>query len=1155
MKAFNENSFTKASSITVLSILLISALVGLAVLAPSVRAADEPTLTLTPNSGSGALGNSFFGTITSATLVTVTGTGFQSAQDDIVVGYITLGKAVSASNFNPLTLIRPSLVSATTAAGDAYANANGAFTAQFYVPELQGGTYNIVAEYTPSSGAQTLTTATPFTVIAQITVLDYWTGASASIFGSEVYVAATGFYQSGESISFAPSTLFTTTEFGSVGFGSFNVGAGGATCTTDSDTTGGCVTYIPAPSAYVTNHKGGSVAISATGGTSSLTATTIFTLNPSIAFLNAAGVTTLSMPSSGGVMSIEGFNFPSSSTIPTNALSFTVQSSTTAAIMVSVTTDSYGDFPPTPFTVTQSISTGMVTVNFNGTVYSWNNGNIQPPSSMAATIISDDDASYAGPLLSSNPAGPAYLLTSASTYNANTEYNYPVIFGVNFPASSTILSGTYTPTAGTATMLSLDGGSETQANGYNGNGIGAFNIQVTFFSASAYGAFYAWPNIFALDASFATNNIISVQMHGQATPGTTAVNIASAAYFNTPQGLPWSDHERPNTMAISSGMTGLYPFQWLTVDAPYQLSVTGFREEVAGIYTLGHPDTDFTATLTSSSGVATTWATIPASTTSCANPTNPSVGDYQDQEATAPNNPNPSAGYGTMCVFLSTAPGTDGAQYTPGHYIFNLGPAPEVAGGTYTLTITGTSTGNVASIGVIVAPVVLGPALSVPAQTPGHTVAFETSTTVNTPASTLGVHGLAANTLYSIMLDGPSGVPLGTFTSTANGQVPPGTEFTMPSGAAGVHYVDFELSGTTSSALFGNEIPNGVGAAQYLGYTQAGTGLSTASTPVAAGLTIILAGTAALSPNVGGPTVMTTISGSGLTPNYAYYVLVTAPLQDESDVSYASFTATASGTIPPGTTFAIPNLQTSFDEGQGTAVTLCVSHTAVTTDCESTATFILQSTMTLSNSSAAAGSTLSVSAGGLIFNQPYVVVFNYGVNTQGTAYTGTVVGALLGGSDGTASGQFTVPAATSAGAYTVELVQSPCVAFPACVALTSPPTLTVTAPPTTGLTTKTFSPVGSATESVVSGQPTVSQGFTNTGSTTLSVYMWASVQNAAGQTVGVYLGSATVASGATTTIGAALFNLPSGTYTATVFLTTTSGIVVSTTSTTSSFSV
>jgi hypothetical protein len=66
--------------------------------------------------------------------------------------------------------------------------------------------------------------------------------------------------------------------------------------------------------------------------------------------------------------------------------------------------------------------------------------------------------------------------------------------------------------------------------------------------------------------------------------------------------------------------------------------------------------------------------------------------------------------------------------------------------------------------------------------------------------------------------------------------------------------------------------------------------------------------------------------------------------------------------------------------------------------------------------------------------------------------------------------------------------------------------------------------------------------------------MWVSVQNAAGQTVGVFLGSATIAAGGSSTIAAALFNLPSGSYTATTFVTTTSGIVVSSTSSTSSFS-
>jgi len=89
----------------------------------------------------------------------------------------------------------------------------------------------------------------------------------------------------------------------------------------------------------------------------------------------------------------------------------------------------------------------------------------------------------------------------------------------------------------------------------------------------------------------------------------------------------------------------------------------------------------------------------------------------------------------------------------------------------------------------------------------------------------------------------------------------------------------------------------------------------------------------------------------------------------------------------------------------------------------------------------------------------------------------------------------------------------------------------------------------------VSGFPTVQQTFTNTASGTLSVFMWASVLNAAGQTVAVNFGSATMSAGQTVTIGTPFLNLPSGTYTASVFVTTTTGIVISGTSSTASFTV
>jgi hypothetical protein len=64
----------------------------------------------------------------------------------------------------------------------------------------------------------------------------------------------------------------------------------------------------------------------------------------------------------------------------------------------------------------------------------------------------------------------------------------------------------------------------------------------------------------------------------------------------------------------------------------------------------------------------------------------------------------------------------------------------------------------------------------------------------------------------------------------------------------------------------------------------------------------------------------------------------------------------------------------------------------------------------------------------------------------------------------------------------------------------------------------------------------------------LSVFVWMAARNSQGQTVGLFLGSATIGSGGSVAVFVPAFNLPAGTYTASVFATTTGYIAVSATS-------
>jgi len=231
--------------------------------------------------------------------------------------------------------------------------------------------------------------------------------------------------------------------------------------------------------------------------------------------------------------------------------------------------------------------------------------------------------------------------------------------------------------------------------------------------------------------------------------------------------------------------------------------------------------------------------------------------------------------------------------------------------------------------------------------------------------------------------------------------------------------------------------------------------------------------------------------------------------------------------------------------------------------------FLLQAAMTLSPTAASTGGSVTATATGLATADTtgaplsYSIVWNAGLTANGIT-TGVVVGTLVPLSNGAATASFTVPPNASPGSYTINIVQSGSLGTaPGSTNGEQTGTYLLVAPPSlsvggggTGVGQGTLTASGSATEASVSGTPTISQSFTNTQTSgSLSVYMWVNVMNAQGQTVGVFLGSATIAAGTSGTIGAALFNLPSGTYTAQVFCTTTSGVVVSTTSTTSSFSV
>ena len=69
--------------------------------------------------------------------------------------------------------------------------------------------------------------------------------------------------------------------------------------------------------------------------------------------------------------------------------------------------------------------------------------------------------------------------------------------------------------------------------------------------------------------------------------------------------------------------------------------------------------------------------------------------------------------------------------------------------------------------------------------------------------------------------------------------------------------------------------------------------------------------------------------------------------------------------------------------------------------------------------------------------------------------------------------------------------------------------------------------------------------YLNTANVSLSIVVWMDITNAGSQTIGISTAQATMASGQSRTFDIEIFGLSHGTYTALIFVTTVSGVVVS----------
>jgi hypothetical protein len=474
---------------------------------------------------------------------------------------------------------------------------------------------------------------------------------------------------------------------------------------------------------------------------------------------------------------------------------------------------------------------------------------------------------------------------------------------------------------------------------------------------------------------------------------------------------------------------------------------------------------------------------------------------------------------------------------------------PDIAGGAQSVAVTGSLSGVVVTTAAAVtySPITdftSGQTLSINSGGAGQTSVIRTGVGY-------GVHGLLANTAYNIVWNAISGSQIvGTFTSTATGGVPiPGTQFVVPSDSSGIHIVDIQTA-AGSSAIFGSLV---------LGQTTPSE--APFSFTYTTGFGDLLFNNIALlqaAPSVDFIGQPETLSGSGLTAGGAYVIaLGTSPTNvNTNSPALGTFTATSSGNVPSGITITLADTATKLETGTVEYFSIqTTAHYGVNTMPDAYAQFVLAASAKLNMSSAPNGHPVVITAHGLnAGGAVYDIVFNYLQSSfVSTSYTGTTVGVIAPNSVGAGSATFNVPAGAAAGPSVIELVVSTAGTNGAPVGtavLDTPLSLTVGSVSSTSCnTTSCVSASGTPTQTTVGAYTGVSTSFTNNSNAPVTGIVYAVVHNAIGQTVDISTATISAPAGGSTSAFNALFGLPPGTYSVTIFVTSTSGTAISTTST------
>jgi len=1078
---YSKSYTSKITSGTLLALLAISGFaVLMAVPISSVRAVTTVagSLKLSASSGIPTFNTAY---MDFGTTITVTGTGFPSGQDNIQLVMLPSTATITATVAPGCDPNDHCDLAPYRASIDGSAIGVQSDANGWFMAQFDTpivqGGNYIVYAIYPTSTGNVVTTTVPFTVTSAIYAVSDFTGTTSGGFGDPIQVSGVGFGNA-ENIQPIPSSFFNGAVLPITTGNAPGVNEGTFDCGPE---TTGCVANTAVSGVLtagtISDLVTGSHTVTVLGLSSGDSASETFTIVPYIQFFGY----------NGGLC---------------NVLTYTIQ--TAAGQKVCVVGHGFAKSATVA-------AAGSVTIGTPGA---------NPSSTIHGEIDSDANGHFAAvPLtLGANiGVGALNVVIGGTTFNyanANVVQERADLFS----ALTTYEAGTLigSTNAGGSLITLPDSGGFTQKVGSTITFIG-----FGYPAGTAVGA-----GMFQLQNPPGTNIAAMVYVGGGQANG--AATADGNGGFEAAFTVPTIQHFKYTLHDTTGGGNGA-PDSTFTVNPYVRLS-----------------DHSFSAGYATATGISLTLVTSgPRGGLDNAAGPSATSGDltvYVGGNLWATKATQPDLGDGNII----TASGTFG-QFGAGHFtpvLPELGSngilSTDLAWGSYQVNVTGSYKGDwstpnfkasspyaspTAYSTLTILPIALVGSLSINNGPAGTVVALQTGAI---GSGNPGIHGLAANTQYNIMWDGTTNV--GSFTSTSTGGVPVGTQFTVPAGTSGNHVVDIQTTAGVS-ALWG-QIKSKTGV--YL----VGQGLPHGQF---VNMVFALATSLIVTPSVANGGSVMTLSGNGLPASTLLYLTNCA-----SGITYAQFTSTATGSVASGVTFTVPQMSNPGPETGALTNWQIVNNKGCGPGTVGVASFVYAAAMTLSSISGPAGTTITATTSGLANGFVYDIVFNYApISTNLNAYTGQIIGVIIANAQGGGTAQITIPASAAAGAYQIGLVSTcaaPCGGGKLSASLSVLniiPVFTVGGG-CTGGSCQQFTISGSASVVTNSFGSFLQVVYTNPGTQQVTGVVIVSVQNTEGQTV--FIGSSTIhpAAGQSDTALVPLL-IGSGSYTASVFVITTSG--------------